>query len=90
MIITALWNKSLVRGIRVVLSLDNSVNLHPLTRDLGEHSVSRTAESFNAVKAYGRSASKQLQLAMDQPRLDEDTFCRPIRILTASAQGGEV
>ena len=31
----------------------------------------------------------QLQLAMDQPRLDKDTFRQPIRVLTASAQGSE-
>ena len=36
----------------MVLSLDKSVNLHPLTRGLGEHSVSRTAESFNVAQEW--------------------------------------
>ena len=70
--------ESLVRGIRVVLALDNSVNLHSLTRDLGQDSVSRTAESCTMlVKAYDRGASKQLQLAMDQPRLHEEPSASP-------------
>ena len=39
----AMGQGRLVRGSSVVRSLDNSVNLHTLTRDLGQNSVSRTA-----------------------------------------------
>ena len=74
---------------RVVMALDNSANLHALTRTSDSIWLVRQSNILwrVLVKAYDRSASKQLQLAMDQPRLDEDTFCQSIRILTASAQG---
>ena len=74
------------------MALDKSANLHALTRT--SDSIRLVGQSNILwrvlVKAYDRSASKQLQLAMDQPRLDEDTFCQSIRILTASAQGRRV
>ena len=81
--VTALWDKGGWSEAQSGVALDKSANLHALTR-----TSDRTINTLwrVLVKAYDRGALKQLQLAMDQLRLDKDTFGQSIRILTASAQ----